>query len=601
MKTVAIDTEYDYKQPFLATVTDEQLKTRVFKLKVLSDKRKFKKICEDRSVRKVFHNITSDMFALRCIGIQVVPPYEDTMIVSNLVDENFSSRNLKKLVEAHIGEEHAEADRLRFYIKKYREKARREGRPFKWSDIPDDVMIPYAKRDPEDTIKLWYYWKIPLHDYIDLYKFEKSLIPIIAEMQRVGVRIHRKLCLMRSLEYKREAKKLYNEMADYVKTLGIEEFNPNSIKQIQFIISKLGLDTEINPKTGVPKADKDTLLGLASQNKFFALLNSYRFYKKHNSTYYEPLYNYYTSRYDDRAHFGIYQTGAKSGRFSMELAQTFPRPESKSGLKHEVRKVVIPGEGRVLLCKDYEQQEMRLFAHYSNCTRMIDIINAKGGYGVDCYLETAELPEVFGDLMKNEKYREPLRWVMKQDLLGMIYGIGTWKLIKQTTHLMLDRFDKEVIDELGIDAVWANHVLLKVKDLYPIEEFMRSKISELYRQGYVRLEFNSPLMKFKRDYRVPRDKAYKAVNIIIQGTAAYIIKHAMLRIDKRLRKEGLQDKIKMILQVHDELIFEVDENLDLKKVNEILSEEMEDHVTFKIPITTSAKFSSKSWGDVRKL
>jgi DNA polymerase-1 len=227
---------------------------------------------------------------------------------------------------------------------------------------------------------------------------------------------------------------------------------------------------------------------------------------------------------------------------------------------------------------------------------MIDVINKKGGRGVDAYVETADI--MFGLLFQRDKLRKALRWVSKQDTLGMIYGMGVNKMVWQTTHLMTDKFDKSVTEELGVSEKWAYEVLQDMYKLYPVREFMNEKVAQLYKQGYVRLEFHSRLMDFIRDYRVPQDKAYKAVNIIIQGTAAYVIKCAMLRLDSRIEREGWRNKVDLIMQVHDELIFEVDKDMDLKHVDKVLSEEMEDWETFKVPITCSAKWSDTSWGDV---
>ncbi len=601
MKTVAIDVEYDYLRPFLATITDDQLQTTIYRLNVLSERKKLRELCENPSIRKVFHNAAGDIFQLKNIGIAVSQPYECTLILSNIVDENFAPKNLKKLAQVHLNEDTKEVNRLKSVIKKYRECANKEGKRFKWSDIPDEYIVPYAKRDPEYTIQLWYYWQKPLIEYKELYRFEKSLIPIIVEMVSRGMRIDRFRCKMISREYGRKLENLHKQMVEYVG----RNFNPNSPKQVQEMIIKLVPNYEysgiqIDNKTRLPKTDKDALLTLALKTDIplFKWVSQYRFFAKHKSTYYDSLYEYYTSENSDIAHFLLYQTGAKSGRFSAELVQTFPKPEKSIvvGELHEVRKCVIPRRGKVFLCKDYEQQEMRLFIHYSNCERMIELINQKGGRGVDCYVETANI--LFGELFQREHLRKALRWVSKQNTLGAIYGIGQSKLIWQTTHLMMDRFDRRIIEELGVSNLWAYDVLEKFYELYPIREFMRQKTGELFRQGYVRLKFDSPLMKFVRDYRVPRDKAYKAVNIVIQGTAAYVMKCAMKRVSRRIKKEGWQDKVNLLMTVHDELIFEIDEDMDLNRVDKVLSEEMEDWVTFKVPITTSAKWSAKSWGDV---
>lgn len=608
MKVMSIDTEYDYLDPFLGTTTDNQLVDRVYRLKVLSDKKRFKEICESPNIRKIFHNASADIFVLRCAGIHVVEPYECTLIASNIVDENYASKNLKKLSEGHLGVEHNEANRLKSTIKKYKDKAKKEGRIFKWSELPSEAVIPYAKRDTNDTIKLWYYWQTPLKEYEQIYELEKSLIPIIVNMVDKGMRIDKYLCGRKSREYGNKIDQLYEKMnqiiIDNKINIGEKEFNPNSWQQVQKVIKYLVpnyLKYKIhNEKTLQPGTDKDALMVLknGTGHPFFSYMSEHRFFTKHKGTYYDPLYDYYTSEDNDRGHFTLYQTGAKSGRFSAELIQTFPKPEESkvAGQTHEVRKTVIPGRGKVLLCKDYEQQEMRLFIHYSNCQRMIDVINKKGGRGVDAYVETADI--MFGELFQREKLRKALRWVSKQDTLGMIYGMGTNKMIWQTTHLMQDKFDRSVTEELGLSEKWAYDVLQNMYKLYPVRQFMDEKITQLYKQGYVRLEFNSKLMNFIRDYRVPQDKAYKAVNILIQGSASYIIKCAMLRIDNRIKQEGWLGRVDLLMTVHDELIFEVDKSMDLKHVDSVLSEEMEDWETFKVPITCSAKWSDTSWGDV---
>jgi DNA polymerase-1 len=605
---MAIDTEYDYCNPFLATVTNEEMVTKVYRLKVLSQKRELQKLCESRNIRKVFHHATGDIFQLRNIGIKVVDPVECTFILSNLVEENYKPKDLKTLAREHLKIETNEANRLKSVIKKYKEKAKKEGYQFKWSQIPEEVMIPYAKRDPEYTIQLWYYWQQPLEESRKLYEFEKSLMPIIVDMEYLGLRIDRYRCRRTSDEYGRKIEQLYEDMAKYIvdnKLTLNKNFNPRSTKQIQDVIMQLGREKEVehSSKTHVPKTDKKALAILSKDSGFFSMLSKYRFFTKHKGTYYEPLYNYYTSEKSDIAHFLIYQTGAKTGRFSVELAQTFPKPEESklAGELHEVRKCLIPRRGKAFLCMDYEQQEMRLFVHYSNCERMIDIINQKSGTkGFDIYAEMAEM--MFGNLFQKERLRKALRLTTKTDALGMIYGMGANKLISSTTALLYEKFDRSVVEEIGVNNQWAYSVLKDFKELYPVEQYTRACMSELYKTGEIKLSFDSELMNFTRTYHIPKDFAYKAGNAKIQGSAAYIIKSAMLRCKERIRREGWGERVAMVLQVHDELVFEVDNNYPfVKQVYEVMKEEMEDRVTFKVPITVSGKWSSVSLGDVKEL
>jgi DNA polymerase-1 len=608
MRTISIDLEYDYMDPFLATTTDDNLVSKLYRTKVLSQKRELQKICEDRNIRKVFHHATGDMLVLRCIGITVAPPVECTFILSNLVEENYKPKNLKELARVHLGIETKEANRLKSVIKKYKEKAKKGGYQFKWSQIPEAVMIPYALKDPFYTIQLWFYWQKPLQESIQLYEFEKSLISIIVDMQWKGLRIDRYRCRRISYEYGQKIEVLYEEMSKYLIDNKInlgKDFNPRSPKQIQQIIMEMGVEESVehNKQTHIPKTDKKALAILSMDSKFFSMLSKNRFFTKHKGTYYDPLYEYYTSEKSDVAHFLMYQTGAKTGRFSVELAQTFPKPEESklAGELHEVRKCIIPRRGKAFLCMDYEQQEMRLFCHYSNCERMIDVINKKSGTkGFDIYIATGEL--LFGKLFDNEKLRKALRFVAKTISLGLIYGMGVNKMVASTVAMLYEKFDRSVIDEIGVNKQWAYEIIKEYKQLYPVDSFAREKMSELYKTGAVELNFNSELMKFKRQYRIPRDFAYRAGNSVIQGSAAYIIKHAMKRIDERIKHEGWSGRADMILQVHDELIFEVDNNLSfIKQVYQTLKQEMDDMVTFKVPITTSGKWSSISLGDVKEL
>ena len=605
MRTIAVDTEYDYMDPFLATTTDEELVSKAYHTKVLSQKKELKAICENRNICKVFHHASGDMFILRNIGIEVVPPYECTLIASNLVDENYSSRNLKVLATKHLGIETYESNLLKSVIKKYKKIAANGGYPFKWSQIPEEVMLPYAKRDPEYTLQLWYYWQTPIDEMRKLYEFEKSLIPLIVNMEWKGLRIDRYLCGRKSREYGDRLDTLYEQMGKFIVDNRIDlgkEFNPRSPQQIQKLILAMGVEDEgnKNPKTGMPVTDKKSLQKLALNHNFFNLLQQSRFFTKHKGTYYDPLKDYYTSEKNDTAHFMMYQTGAKTGRFSVELAQTFPKPEDSvvAGQKHEVRKVIIPRRGKAFLCIDYEQQEMRLFCHYANCERMIEIINQKSGtQGFDIYIETADL--LFGKVFENPKYRKALRWVAKQDALGGIYGIGMNKLIAQTVVHLHEKFGREIVEEIGVSERWAYDSLQKFYKMYPVREYTQENISELNMKGYIELEFNSRLMNFHRRYHIPPDKAYKGGNARIQGTAAYIIKHAMKRVDERIKRERWQNHVEMILQVHDELIFEVDHDLPfINYVKEILCPVMNDMDTFRVPITTSAKWSPISLGDV---
>jgi DNA polymerase-1 len=433
-------------------------------------------------------------------------------------------------------------------------------------------------------------------------------MPLIVEMEWKGLRIDRYRCARLSREYGRKLEQLYEDMSKYLVDHKIDlgkAFNPRSPKQIQQVIMQMELEESVehNKQSHVPKTDKKALAILANDSEFFSMLSKSRFFAKHKGTYYDPLKDYYTSDKSDIAHFLIYSTGAKTGRFSVELAQTFPKPEESkmAGELHEVRKCIIPRRGKAFLCMDYEQQEARLFVDYSNCERMIKVINEKSGtQGFDIYIETADM--MFGELFQKEKLRKALRFTAKTCFLGMVYGMGVNKLISSTTALLYEKFDRSIVEEIGVNNQWAYDTIKAFKELYPVDQFNRECMSELYKTGAMTLSFNSSLMNFERQYHIPRDFAYKAGNAKIQGSAAYIIKHAMKRVDQRIEQEGWRGRVDVVLQVHDELIFELDNNISfIREVRKAMGEEMEDRETFQVPITTSCKVSDISLGDVKEL
>lgn len=597
MKIIAIDTEYDYTLPFLATSTDDQLNTLVYRPSVKEEYERLKELCEDHTILKIFHNITADKSRLKNIRIEVCRPYGDTMIASSLVNENYAPRALKKLVREHLGEETKESNRLKSLITKYKKKAKDEGRIFRWSDIPDKYIIPYAKRDPEYTMQLWYYFQKPLARVQDLYAFELSLVPIIVRMHQKGMRVDRAFVKTKVDEYRKEKYKLTKAIRNYVqKHTSYSDLNPASPKQVGERFKALKIVTGKQTPTGLPGTDADALRGI--NHPLVKMIREWRFYHKHLGTYYEPLFDYYTTPHDDIAHFDLYQAGAKTGRFSAELVQTFPRPgeDLSRGKTHEVRKSIIPRKGKTLVCIDYRQIEMWLFIHYTNCRRLIEVASRS----IDVYLETANI--LFDSLMQRDDLVKPLRRVSKTIALGLIFGMGIGKLLVSIVHEMSEAVSPKIIKELGISRTWGSQVLDRFYQLYPVRQFSHDLISEVYRKGYIELMFDSPLMNFHRYYHIPEQLAYKAPNALIQGTAAYIIKHAMVRCAKRIKKEGW-DKggVDMLMQVHDELIFEVDKDLPLESTVRTLVSEMEDHQTFRVPILAEPKVSDVSWADVKEL
>ena len=572
------------------------LNSKLYDLRDKRDRKKLGEICQDPSIQKVFHSITSDIYALSTIDILVKPPYHCTLIAASLVNENFASLKLKQMAKDILGEECSEAKELSKVKARLKREAKKRGEIFNYEMIPAEILYPYAKKDPEYTMKIWFYFMDKLGDYIDLYNFELSLVPIIVKMRQNGIFVDRKFCRRKLRELGAKRDKCYNEILGYlrehrirVKTKKLkggeyESYNPASSKQVQQVISQLNLP--INKLTA--KGDLATDITALQAHKDHPLIHNQllcRFYDKQCGTYYGPLYRRYTSIDNPVVHFSFYQSGARTGRFSAELIQTIPKMKEDVVVKEarEVRRAFIAPEGYIIMLADYNQIEMRLFIHYARCESMAEQVLA----GYDPHMGTAY--DIFGRKVVDkldEKGRKQFRDAMKDTNFGIIFGMGANKLMSQlSSHdLPTNRNPYEILEDYYRK--------------YPVREFMQKAIGDLYRKGVVTISFDSPLMRFSRDFHVPQHLAYKAVNVIIQSSAAYVMKYGMKRCIKAIARYKLGAKL--FMTVHDELGFYIKDDDRKDETIEILKNKMEDHVTFDLPMTVSIKVSETNWGDAKE-
>lgn len=570
MRSIAVDTEYEKNIPFIATTTDEQLHSVLYRLDIGKwGKENLRAICESSKINKVFHSATSDIYALSNIGINVVPPYDDTFIMSSLINENFESKKLKSLAKIYLEEPCNESKLLSKLKAKYKREAKKSDKQFSYKMIPSEVLYPYAIKDTEYTMKLFHLFHKPIKQVQQLYDFEKELIPIIVEMQQRGIKINRSLVKRRIKETQRLIFLTRNKLnKELTRNQYTEIFNHNSSHHVRKLLEHLNLFTHKLTKHGDFSTSADVLETF--NHPTIKLILVLRGYEKKQNTYYLPLYEYYTSPTDDRAHFSYWQSGAKTGRMSAELIQTIPK--RKEG--NEVRKVFIPEKGYYLLVFDYEQIEMRLFAHFSNCKLLIkDILN-----GYDPHMGTAK--QIFSpeEIKKNNN---ACRQAAKTINFGIIYGMGRGKLTAT----------------LKTEPRVANELLANYYKKYPVREYIQSIIGRIYKTGFLDLDIDSSRMQVHRRYHVPQHLAYKGANVEIQGTAAYVMKYGMKRISDKIKKEKLD--IHFLDVVHDEFGFEVSNAIPKKEAIDLITAEMEDRISFKVPILASAKWSSKSWGELK--
>lgn len=559
---VAIDTEYNEvtKIPFICTMHDGKSSVLLYP-DLPKDKYKIQRILEDQSITKIYHSATSDIYALSTVGIKTVPPYHDTFIMSNIIDENFASHKLKDLAKKYLHEPCLEQAELHKIKTKYKKKF---GKNFRWSMIPRHIIEPYAVKDAEYTFQLYHYFLPKIQPYMDLYNLELDLIPMILSMMYRGHKINRAFCRheIKNLKY------AYDYYYNKLRLFNGSDFNIQSLKQLRVFLMKTGINFTVKTKTGLIKTDKEILEPMAKTNKQIQHLLNCRNALKQINTYYEPLLNEYTSDADDIAHFAFYQVGAKSGRFSAELIQTIPKHKSHAELENNIRNVFIPRDGFINLYFDYNQIEMRLFAHFSNNQNLIDAINS----GTDVHDATAM--DIFEHVYEQNK--KEYRRIAKTLNFGMIYGMGI-NLLAQS---------------LSIPVHKAHEILSIYDQKYRIRSFISKMTSILYRQGYISLGW------MKRDFHVPKKLAYKCVNILIQGSAAYIIKLAMLKL-----KEILIENfpwLQLLIQLHDELIFEIHKSILSNDIINRIKSTMEVYDVFKVPITVSVSYADKSWGEKKE-
>lgn len=632
MKEISIDTETDHDLPFIATSTDTSLKSRLYKLETSHrDFHLLKRLCESSRINKIFHNAVYDIYCLSRIGIYVKPPYEDTMIAAALLNENYESKALKGLARIYLGEECKEEKELKKMKAKLKRQAKKVGKPFSYRMFPPDILYPYAVRDTEYTMKLWYLFKGPLEQYSDIYDMEKQLIPIVVEMIQNGFMVDRKFLksiikhydrMLHRVKYRmsglldshgieiiRKKEKEYslrygrkkatervfnfankqdcsvkkiiiNPGAGKLRAQLVEKFKPGSDYHLDCAIK--GLNIPITETTGVKgyASTENLTLSKHKSRPFISALLSHKFYEKQMSSYYRPIYYHSTSDKDPIAHFIFFQSGAKSGRFSAKRIQTIPRKDQgKYEQERFVRRIFIPKPGYRYLMIDYDQVELRVFAHFSRCQRLVDAFRA----GEDPHLDTAIA--LWGEQVAYMSADDITFYRKKAKAInfGIIYGMGTDLLASS----------------LGLPMREAREILDRYHSMYPVKRYMRELKGELARTGRVRVEYHSELMDFYRDYRVPMDKAYKAANIVVQGSSAYVMKTGMIRCNSIIKSRGWD--VKMIGTIHDELMFEVGVRENIRKIGRALIRQMEDKKTFSIDLFASAKVGDegKSWRDVK--
>lgn len=573
----AFDTEFsNRKEPFIATTCDWRLEAALYNCHKEREIGKLKAILEDPTITKIAFPYTVDAHVVKKLGIRCKGPWEDPLIAGTLLDENFARRKgLKAMAKYYLKSETLGAKKLTRYKKIYKKKAEKKGIEFDYSQIPKFVMKPYATEDAIFTEKLWYLFREPIKQFDRIYQMEKKVAAIILKMQEIGMIVDRKFCRKQSKIYTKDIVVVEAEIEAILKKEGIAMPPKLSPQAMGKIFHKMKMPLPVNEKGNISTESK-----FIAQYDAIPLVNRlllWRFLKKQKGTYFDPLWKRYTTREDWTAMFFLFSSGARTGRTSAELIQTIPRPdESRTAHAPKLaRKAFIPRRGYVFLAVDYKALQMRIFFHYAKAKALIKKV--KDGW--DPHDAACQL--LFGQVEKE------LRKDTKNIQFGIVFGMGITKLIRSLQNSKA----KKSMSQLD-----ARTILDKYYSIVPVKEFNRECTSQLYQEGKLSLKFESPLMDFHREYRVPQEMAYKGPNVLIQGTEAYVVKTAMIRCDQLITQSGMD--VNMLMCVHDELLFEVNEKEPLPLIIKEIKKAMDDHVTLSIPLEVDAKVSRENWGSV---
>lgn len=502
---------------------------------------KFKCFFENENILKIGQNIKYDILVLKKYDVHVKGKLFDTMIAHYLLNPELR-HNMDYLAETYLSYQTIHIEEL------IGPKGKNQ---LNMRHINPEKICNYACEDADITLQLYTILKKKIEEQELnrlLYDIELPLIYVLADMEYTGVKLDKSALA----EY---SKKLTNELISIESEIYKEakiEFNINSAKQVgEVLFDKLQIvEKPKKTKTGQYVTSEETLQNLKNAHPIVGKILDYRGLKKLLSTYVDALPQLVDPK-DGKLHTSYNQTVTSTGRLSSSNPnlQNIPIREDQG---KEIRKAFIANDGCKFLSSDYSQVELRIMAHLSNDSNMIDAFNS----GEDIHAATAsKIFKVPIELVTNDMRRKA-----KTANFGIIYGISVFGLAER----------------LNIPRSEAKQLIDGYFETYPqVKEYMDKSIEMAREKGYVETLFGRKRYLPDINSRNATVRGYaerNAINAPIQGSAADIIKVAMNNIFDHLNKAGLQSK--MILQVHDELNFNVNEN-EIAKVKEIVSEEME--------------------------
>ncbi len=520
---------------------------------------RLKPILENEHIKKCGHNIKYDLIVLANEGVFLKGIDSDTMIASYLLNPSSRGHGLDALSLEHFGHKNLT----------YKEMVGTGKKEVGFDEVEIERATSYAAEDSDMTWRLKSRLEPRLKDYtLKLYqKMELPLLEVLAEMEINGVHVDRKNLTELSSDLDNKLRLL--EIAIYA--LADETFNINSPKQLSVILfEKMKLPVIKKTKTGF-STDVSVLEQLADEHELPEKILTYRQLAKLKSTYVDALPEEIFKK-SGRVHTSFNQTVAATGRLSSSNPNLQNIP-IRSDMGKAIRKAFTAEGDGMLLSADYSQVELRILAHLSGD----EALRSAFEKGEDIHSRTAA--EIFGSSIDNVD--EESRRMAKAVNFGIVYGLSAFGLSRQLKISQRDARD-------FIDQYFGLYKNVKV--------YMENTVSEARKNGYTLTLFNRRryLPDLNSKNRQVREGAERvAINSPIQGTAADLIKVAMIQLSHQIRDMKLQSK--MILQVHDELVFEcpVEEKT---KMESLVKNEMEGACKLSVPLVVDMGWG-KNWND----
>jgi DNA polymerase I len=521
-----------------------------------------KPMLEDAATLKIGQNIKYDLSVFARHGIQVAP-IDDTMLISFALNAGMHGHGMDELSERYLGHKPIS----------FKEVAGTGKAQKTFAQVGLDKATEYAAEDADVTLRLWQVLKPRLRteQVTTVYEtLERPLVPVLAAMEQAGIKVDRQMLSRLSADFSQRMAALEAQAHEQAG----REFNIGSPKQLgEILFDEMNIPGGKKTKTGAWVTDADVLEGLAEEgHPLPRTIVDWRTLSKLRSTYTEALQAAIKPE-TGRVHTSYMMAGAQTGR----LSSTDPNLQNipvRTEEGRKIREAFIAEDGNVLVSADYSQIELRILAH------MADIPALKKAFkdGLDIHAMTAS--EMFG--VPVEGMDPMVRRQAKAINFGIIYGISGFGLARQ----------------LGIPQAEAAAYIKEYLKRFPgIRQFMDDTKAFAHENGFVRTAFgrkiNLPDMKAKGPARAFAER--QAINAPLQGTAADIIKRAMIRMPESLAAAGL--KARMLLQVHDELVFECPEkeaDTLIKIAQATMSGADGPSIKLSVPLVVEAK-AAKNW------